>query len=234
MYPRGREHQRAHGLHRILDEYPRMALLDLILPITVHANDAVVYRALTLTFRDYRRLFDETEILLLYHCRRGNHRLLYVFYHRRLLLDRGEKALLLLLLCLGIRYEMSHLKIWTRDLQSHDIITQLAIIAYLFVPIDVMRIPTSLAFAIDAGFRVDVARTALTAAGQFTRCCCSISATTPTSLWRIVWIRGSGRGWWSCDHIRCRNWCCWLIMSLKSCGNLHWRPLETCIWVVSL
>lgn len=105
---RRREYQRAHCLHWILHDNPRMALLNLVLTVAVHANDTIVDR--TLSLRDYRRLLHDIEILLFYHRRRWNHRLQNVLDHRRLLLNRGEKALLLLLLGLRIRYMMSHLR----------------------------------------------------------------------------------------------------------------------------
>lgn len=59
------EHQWAHRLRRVLHYDPRVALLDLIVPVAVHADDAVVDRALAL--RQHRRLLHQAELLVLYH-----------------------------------------------------------------------------------------------------------------------------------------------------------------------
>lgn len=97
---RCRKDQRTHRLHRVFHENPWMSLFYLVLTVAVHADDAV-----------HVRLLHEIKVFLLDH-RRWRHQRLNIFHHRCLLLKRCEEALLLLLLCLDVRYLMSHLKIY--------------------------------------------------------------------------------------------------------------------------
>lgn len=87
--------------------------------------------------------------------------------------------------------------------------------SHLFVSINIVRVTTSLAFTIDASFRVDVARTTLTTTSQLARRRRRITTSATSSLLRVIGIWGGTCR--RCHHIR--------LLKLLLDG----RPLE--VWV---
>lgn len=215
---RRREHERVHCFHWVFDNDSRMALLNLVLSVAVHADDAIV--DWTLCFRDNRRLINDIEIFLFYQRRGWNPWLLNILHHWGLLLNWGKKTLLLLLLRFRIRYMMSHLKLTSLSREWTSVNWK----SHLFMPIDIVRVSTSFALAINTRLRVNVARTSLTATGQFSRCRRCIPASASSTFLRIIGIRCQWHCWRRWNHVSGRR--DWLRRMTVRCGDLYGRPHE--------
>lgn len=138
-----------------------------------------------------------------------------VFDYRCLLLDRGEEALLLLLLGFHIGDVMAHLEGNFGMVKIEKGVVELDF--HLLMSIDVVRVPTAFALAVDAGLRVDVAWTSLAAARQLPGSRRGVPAPTASSLLRVVRVRRRRRR--RRDHIRCRH-------GRRRRRQLHQRSLE--------
>lgn len=217
------EHQRTHRLHWVFNEDPRVTLLYLVLPAAVHAYDAVAYW--TLSLRNHRRLVHDAKILLFYQRSRWNPGLVNILDDRRLLLDRSEEVLLLLLLHFHIRDLMSHLKS-SAVISNQTRLKINEVNLHLFMSVDVVRVPATFTFTVDASFRVDVARTSLAAAGQLPWCCRCIPTPATPSLLRVIEVRCQACCRLRRYHIRRGVWSRLLVLCLLRIRELHWRPLE--------